>query len=82
MSTVTMPVAFIKAEFFGRDGSGAISVPGLKVGDAVLTITANNLNSAFPRALETFITVDDEIQQDSASNLESEPFVLVLLRGL
>jgi hypothetical protein len=80
MSTVTTPVAFIKAEFFGRDG--AISVPGLKVGDAVISDTINNLASNLPRALEAFVTADDEIQQASTSNLEVEPFVLNLLRGV
>ena len=82
MTTVTMPVAFIKAEFYGRDGAGPISVPGLKVGDAVIMNTINGVDSNFHRSFEAFVTTDDEIYQWYSGNLEAEPHVMILMRGL
>lgn len=79
---VTFPVAFIKATFNGRDGAGPVSAPDLKVGDAVVMNTINGLDSSFVRSFEAFVTVDDEIQQVSTANLENEPHVMILLRGI
>lgn len=82
MAVVTTPVAFIKAEFTGRDGAGPVSVPGLKVGDAVLMVTINGIDSNFPRSYEAFVTVDDEIYQWFNGNHENVEHVMLLLRGV
>lgn len=81
MATVTTPVAFIKAEFLGRDGAGPVSVPGLKVGDVVIMYSNDN-HERTEIAYECTITVDDEIHQFYQGNWSGDTFVMVLLRGV
>jgi len=78
--TVTVPVAFVKASFNGRNGTGAISVPGLKAGDAVILNGINNRQNEFP--FEAIISTDDQITQWYTGDLSSDSIVLVLMRGV
>ena len=67
----------VKAVFVGRNGAGAISVPGLQVGDTVLQYQNGNWAGSFDFPA---ITVADEIQQSSGSDLSAVTFTLFLLR--
>lgn len=78
--TVTTPIAFLKAEFNGRNGTGTISVPGLKAGDAVILNGINNRQNEFP--FEAIISTDDQITQWYNGDLSSDDVVLVLMRGV
>lgn len=68
---------FIKAAFNGRSGSGAISVPGLQVGDIVLVFVNGNWASSFESPT---VSVADEMQQTSGADLSSISFELILIR--
>ena len=79
--TVTNPTSFIRVQLLGRDGQGPISVPGVKVGDAVVVIAKDNRTvNPFQVTFELFITVDDEIQQMYEGDIENHPFDLLLVR--
>lgn len=68
----------------GRNGAGAITLTGTKVGDKVIGalgfVTATGaLASAAPEAsFESTITVADQIQQSSASNLTANTYVFFI----
>lgn len=79
--TVTNPTSFIRVQLLGRDGDGPISVPGLKVGDAVVVIAKDNRTvNPFQTTFELFVTVDDEIQQVHEGDISLHAFDLLLLR--
>jgi hypothetical protein len=68
-----------KYEFEGSDGAGSISLPGARKGDDVVKlvgvcIVTGDQSSSF----EGTITVDDQIQQSSASDLSDNLYVVVL----
>jgi hypothetical protein len=81
MATVTMPVGFVKAEFLGRNGSGPVSVPGVKAGDVVVMYSNDN-HERTEIAFECTITTDDEVHQFYSGNWSGDTFVMVLLRGV
>ncbi len=67
--------------FDGRSGAGAITATGAVVGDKVLAvfgITGGALGAA-GASFEATITVINQIQQSSASNLSANDYVAVLL---
>lgn len=70
--------------FSGRNGSGSITVTGTKAGDLVAGIYYNNhWTPPYPSGVfESVITVDDQIQQLSASDFSSDTFTLVVFRKL
>jgi hypothetical protein len=56
--------------FLGRDGAGAISLPGARIGDTVSSLVGKiGVTGDQAAAFEAVITVDDEIQQVSAADL-------------
>jgi hypothetical protein len=68
-----------KYDFAGRSGAGAIALPGARVGDAVITLTgvygvAGDQGAAF----ESVVSVADQIQQTSTSNLSDYRYVVVV----
>ena len=68
--------------FEGRAGSGAISLAGAQVGDTVVAVTGLVGASGSQSAnFETVITVDNEIQQVSTSDL-TKKFFRAELSGL
>jgi hypothetical protein len=82
-TTVTIPVAIVRASFLARVGSGPISVPGLKVGDAILSASeSNHERSPVAIVFESFISVDDEVQQLYSGDLSGDTYTLLLLRGV
>lgn len=68
---------FVKAVFTGRNGAGSISVPGVKAGDMMFWLQGNTINSFEGNGS---ITVDDQIQQISASDLSALTFTLICVR--
>lgn len=59
--------------FEGLNGAGGIAIPGAKKGDTVqFVIGVVGISGSQASAFETVISVDDYIQQVSASNLEGK----------
>lgn len=70
---------FRKFHFEGRNGAGGVSLPGARVGDAVISLTgvygvSGNQTSLF----EAVISADDQIQQTSGGDHSQSQFVAVL----
>lgn len=68
--------------FNGRNGPGAISVPGLKAGDRIVRLLQVGIQDYTGAAdmMEWIITVDDEIQQVSVGNLTTWNFEAIAVR--
>jgi len=64
----------------GRNGAGAITATGLKVGDKVVSATNLTTPAGALASFESEITVADQIQQSSASNLTSSTYIFQVLR--
>lgn len=67
--------------FDGRNGAGACTATGAVVGDKVIGvfgITGGALGDA-SASFETTVTVTDQIQQSSGSNLSANDYVALLL---
>lgn len=65
----------------GRSGAGAVTATGAVVGDTVVGVaglTAGALGAA-DASFEGTITVADQIQQSSASNLSANDYLVVLV---
>lgn len=68
----------------GRNGAGAVTFTGAKVGDTVfsaLNLTDVSDAMAATAVFESTITVADQIQQASASDLSAKKFHIILRRG-
>lgn len=68
----------------GRNGAGAVTLTGAVVGDRVFAVigapTAGGaLSAAGQAAFEAIITVADQVQQSSASNLSASTYVFILI---
>jgi hypothetical protein len=79
MSLQTGP-ALGYATFNGRNGTGSISVPGLKVGDIVTFALLNSTVVTVGGELETIVSIADEIQQVDSANLSTATFTIVITR--
>lgn len=73
--------AFLLKDVVGRNGAGALSMPGTLVGDKVLLVTNLTLPAANPASasFESTITVANEIQQPDGSNLSVYMFQFIIL---
>lgn len=71
----SMTPTFVKAVFTGLNGSGTVSIPGVKAGDIIFT--PSNWLGSFEN---TPLAADDQIQQYSASDLSAITITLYLLR--
>lgn len=65
--------------FTGRNGAGACTLTGAKVGDKVVLLANVTDGSEGKAAFESTITVADQIQQSSASDLSAKKFVVLLV---
>jgi hypothetical protein len=66
--------------FAGHSGAGACTATGTKVGDTVVGIidlAAASVSAA--ASFESTITVNDQIQQSSASNLSAVKYALLVV---
>lgn len=68
--------------FDGKNGTGAITLTGAVVGDRVIAIfgvvSATGVTVATPANFESTITVNDQIQQSSASDLSGNDYIVLL----
>lgn len=71
--------AFFAGHFTGRNGAGAITLTGAKVGDKVIICTNLTDEANGATNFESTITVVDQIQQSSASDLSTKKFGVLLL---
>jgi hypothetical protein len=62
------------ATFTGLNGSGSISLPGLKVGDRVSI-------DIQPGGFESVVSVDDELQQTASSDFSTTTFRMFFFRA-
>jgi hypothetical protein len=62
----------------GNTGEGALSLPGLKAGNAILRIIPEGFETGF----EAVVTVDDQFQQLSSFDWSTVSLTLYLLRGV
>jgi hypothetical protein len=68
-----------KYQFEGRDGAGAISLPGAYTGDVVIKlIGVYGVSGSQTASFEATISEDGQIQQSSASDLSDNQYVAVL----
>jgi hypothetical protein len=83
VSTTSETVIF-RATWTGLNGAGAISIPGLQVGDRILqlvdsspSIAGNPVNT-----VQLVVTVADQLHQNANGNLTSITYEAVFVRGL
>ena len=79
-----IPVALFLITFTGRNGAGAISVPGLKVGDRGLFLWEHPVSSPslYGSTLwEPVVSVNDELQQISSTDFSSTTWDAFILRS-
>lgn len=69
----------ILTDFQGGTTSGAVAVPGLKVGDRVVHVT-QGANGDYDGYFEKVVTVDDEIQQLIAADISSLTLEVLVYR--
>jgi hypothetical protein len=68
-----------KVDFAGRTGAGAIALPSARVGDVVITLTGvYGVDGDQRAAFESIVSVADQIQQISTSNLSDHRYVVVV----
>ena len=66
--------------FTGKNGAGACTLTGAKVGDIVAGVVCITDGDDQSANFETTITVVDEIQQSSASNLSTKKYSVFLIK--
>jgi hypothetical protein len=66
--------------FTGKNGAGACTLTGAKVGDVVAGVVCITDGDDQAASFETTITVADEIQQSSASNLSAKKYSVLLIK--
>jgi hypothetical protein len=72
----------LSAMFGGLSGSGSVSVPGLKVGDKLIWLQSPQGGPAQVGGFEIIISVNNQIQQLSASDLSAHTFNAIFARGV
>jgi hypothetical protein len=68
--------------FVGKNGAGACTATGLKVSDVILSVTGVAAADAGDKAslFEAVVTVNDQIQQASATDLSTKTFMALIFR--
>lgn len=68
-----------KYEFAGLSSAGAISIPGLRKGDVVITLTGvYGISGDQKSKFESIVSVDDQLQQTEAGDLSDNLYVVVV----
>ena len=85
--TVTVNAAILTATFVQAASPGPISVPGLKVGDVMIAISAADTSGSFGNGsligtafYEAVVSVDDEIQQNVSTTTPGATLVATFFR--
>lgn len=69
---------YIKYQFYGRSGAGAISVPGACVGDMVISLVGiYGASGSQAASFEAQISVQDQLQQISESDLSEKIYLMI-----
>ena len=71
--------AFRLLVFTGRNGAGACTLTGAKVGDKVVGAVSLTDNAAATSSFEGTITVVDQIQQSEAADRSADVFLVFLI---
>jgi hypothetical protein len=68
--------------FAGHNGAGVCTMTGVKVGDVVLSVTGQVAADVGDKSslFEAAITVNDQIQQSSATDLSTKVYMALILR--
>lgn len=81
MSTFNSATAtVIKATSTGASSAGPISIPGLQVGDCLVSLSPYGFPPGF--AFESVVSVADQLQQEQNLDWSGEAFTFYLLRGV
>ncbi len=72
--------ALLYTAFTGYNGAGACTLTGAKVGDVVLGVANMTDGGASAASFEAIVTVADQVQQSSASDLSTKKYATLLLR--
>jgi hypothetical protein len=67
--------------FTGHNGAGACTATGTLVGDRVISIAGLTTVGGLAASFESTITVADQIQQTSATDLSAKNFTMLIQRG-
>ena len=74
-------IALSYRQFAGRNGAGAVSLSGVRVGDTVRTLTGLiGVTGDQSTKFESVISVDDQIQQLSADDLSARWYTAYILK--
>lgn len=66
--------------FAGVAAAGPVTVTGVKVGDVITSVINVTDTADASASFETAVTVNDQVQQSSASDLSTKKFQAVILR--
>lgn len=69
--------------FSGRNGAGACTATGLAIGDLLLSVMDIDVGGGLGNAGSSFeatVTVNDQIQQSSATDLSTSEFIALVYR--
>lgn len=68
--------------FAGKNGAGACTATGLNAGDKILSVTGTVVGLVGDQSagFESVVTVDDQIQQSSESNLSANLYMALILK--
>ncbi|MCA8203193.1 hypothetical protein LGM71_19255 [Burkholderia sp. AU33545] len=81
MSTFNSATAtVIKATANGATTAGPISIPGLQIGDCLVSVSPFGFPPGF--AFESAVSVADQLQQEQNLDWSGETFTFYLLRGV
>lgn len=72
--------ALVFTAFSGKNGSGACTLNGAKVGDVVAGVVSTTDGGSVAKSFETVITVADHIRQHSSSDYSKNKFSVLLLK--
>ncbi len=62
---------FVLLAHVGRNGAGAVTVAGVKVGDKVVSVTNLSVPADLTSSFESTVTVAGQVQQSSATDLSA-----------
>lgn len=72
--------ALVLTGYSGKNGAGACTLTGAKVGDVVMGVLSITDGGSAAANFEAVITVAGQIQQSSASDLSTKKFSTLLLK--
>lgn len=79
MSTyVSAPATLVKATANGKTSAGALSIPGLQVGDVLIKVIPDGFYDGY----ENVVSTADQIQQLTDLDWSSLNLEFILLRGV